>query len=132
MWECKWSREKKNNAAIVQWFRENPWAENPPLSRLIPREAVRGGHSESYNFLWEKNAEEEFIYADVISQYPDLALSKSFPVGNFEVIIGNDLNELEHSGGQLSWKGSEINGLIFLSVEAVSYTHLTLPTIYSV
>ena len=85
---------------------------------MIPREAVRGGHSESYNFLWEKNAEEEFIYADVISQYPDLALSKSFPVGNFEVIIGNDLNELEHSGGQLSWKGSEINGLIFLSVEA--------------
>ena len=120
MWECQWSEKKKNNPAIVQWFQENPWAENPPLRRLIPREAMRGGHAEVYHFFWEKkeNPHEELIYADIISQYPDIALTEHFPVGDFDVIIGDDLKDLELSEGHLSWRGSKLNGLIFLSIEA--------------
>jgi len=120
MWECEWARLKKNNPDIAQWFQDHPWADQPPLTRLIPREALRGGHAESYRFFWDRkdHPDEELIYADLISQYPDIALSESFPVGKFDVIIGEDLNSLDYSDGHLSWREADVNGLVFLSIEA--------------
>ena len=118
LWECDWNQqltldEKKD------FFKIRPWAFNPPLHRLIARDAVRGGHSETYNFLWTKDLQpgEEFIYLDVISQYPDIAMSESFPVGDFEVLIGDGLKNVSATH-PLTVNGKEIYGLIFLLIEA--------------
>ena len=81
---------------VKEWFDMHPWAKDPPLHRLIPREAVRGGTSETYNFLWSKtrNPDETLVYADVTSQYPDIALNHDFPIEKYEVLIGTELKEI--------------------------------------
>ena len=118
LWECKWNEDMTTDEK-KDFFNTRPWAINPPLHRLIARDAVRGGHSETYNFIWTKdqNPGEEFIYLDVISQYPDIALSEKFPVGDFKVLIGETLKNVSVSH-PLTLDGKELYGLIFLLIEA--------------
>ena len=118
LWECNWNQQLTQDDKKA-FFNTRPWAFDPPLHRLIARDAVRGGHSETYNFIWSKNLNpgEEFIYLDIISQYPDIAMSESLPVGDFEVLIGDGLKNLSVSH-PLSVNGREIYGLIFLLIEA--------------
>ena len=118
-WECEWKKDLKEKD-VKEWFDKNPCAKDPPLNRLIPRDAVRGGTSETYNFLWSKirNPDETLVYADVTSQYPDIALKYDFPIGNFEVIIGKELKEIVVSEDTLVFRNQQLYGLIFLSIEA--------------
>ena len=118
-WECQWHQDMKKQE-VTEWFDNHPWAKDPPLNRLIPREAVRGGSSETYNFLWSKkrNLGETLVYADVISQYPAIALSHEFPIGNFEVIIGPKLKDILVSSNELMYAGNKLYGLVMLSIEA--------------
>ena len=119
LWECQW-KEMMKEPKMIAWFNLRPWALKPPLHRLIPRDAVRGGHSETYNFVWKKesNLGEEFVYLDVISQYPDIALSESFPIGDFTVLIGKNLKYLNVDGPIIGMNGKPITGLIFALIEA--------------
>ena len=57
------------------------------------------------------------MYLDVISQYPDVAMTESFPVGNFEVLLGDGLKYLSLSSS-LKVNNKEVYGLIFLLIEA--------------
>ena len=57
------------------------------------------------------------MYLDVISQYPDVAMTESFPVGNFEVLLGDGLKYLSLSS-PLKVNNKEVYGLIFLLIEA--------------
>ena len=118
-WECEWKKDMKTEEVKI-WFDNHPCAKDPPLHRLIPREAVRGGTSETYNFLWSKkrNPDETLVYADVTSQYPGIALKHEFPIENFEVIIGKDLKEIVVTEDSLLFRNQELYGLIFLSIEA--------------
>ena len=57
------------------------------------------------------------MYLDVISQYPDVAVTESFPVGNFEVFVGDGLKYLSLSS-PLKVNNKEVYGLIFVLIEA--------------
>ena len=118
-WECEWKRDMKQEQ-VKEWFDKHPWAKDPPLHRLIPRDAVRGGTSETYNFLWSKkrNPDETLVYADVTSQYPDIALKHDFPIEKFQVLIGNELKEIMVHNHTLMFQNKELYGLILLTIEA--------------
>ena len=120
VWECEWKARKEKDLDLKKWFEVNPVAMDPPTCRLIPRQASRGGHSEAYSFYWTRqdHPDEQFIYADIISQYPDIALTKNFPTGSCQVIIGKKLEDLKLEGAEIKWNDKKLNGLIFLSIEA--------------
>ena len=87
-----WTEKKKVDPDVRSFFAENEFSKNPPLHRLIPREAVRGGLSEAYDFLWssEKNPDENFHYVDMVSQYPFHSIRQKYPVGDFQVTFAQN------------------------------------------
>jgi hypothetical protein len=119
-YECLWEKEKEENPEVKRFFEANGWALQAPTKRLIPRDAVRGGMSETYGFHWTKedNLGESFFLADKISQYPSLALSKAFPLGSFDVLVGRDLDHVSIQNNELKYKGEEINGLVMVTMDA--------------
>ena len=118
-WDCQWAREKEENEEVKRFFEENPWALKAPVNRLVPRDSVRGGMSETYNFHWKKeeNLGEHFFIADLTSQYPSLALSKTFPLGSFDVLVGRDLDDVSFENNVMKHKGEDINGLVMVTID---------------
>ncbi len=86
-WECLWQHKKKTNPDVKIFLQT--FYKEPPLSRLDPNFAVRGGLNEVFRCRWKKLCSNDiFLYADLISSYPFFA-AEMLPVGEYEVMISN-------------------------------------------
>lgn len=96
--ECDWIRQKKDSkGSDCLLTRICADLKNDPLFRLIPRVAMRGGLLDVYNLKWKESdfPDETFYYMDINSLYPFVAMTEKYPVGEYEVIIGNELEKVE-------------------------------------
>jgi len=104
VYECQWQSFKKtdNNYFIYKLVTDLK-SEKRPLHRLIPRSTVRAGLSDVYYLRWQKEdfPNEQFFYSDVQGLYSCAAINYPYPVGKYEIFIGNDLAKdiIFHSDG---------------------------------
>jgi hypothetical protein len=87
IWECEWACLKKNDENV-----RDVCSQIHVKSRLSPREAFRGGRTETARMLWDVNSSQYGIgvgYCDVVSLYPTVNLNDEYPVGHPEIITNN-------------------------------------------
>lgn len=102
MWECRWEQLKnvdpstlRHNKGQQRWakrvqrFMKKHYDKRRPPHRLFAREAVRGGKTETYEFLWQRNIRRstKLYYDDYNSLYPSIAVKGKFPCGPLECLI---------------------------------------------
>jgi len=120
VYECEWRKFKKTK----QWIEFKKFEEkkiNRPLTRLIPRVAMRSGLLDIYKLRWlqSENPKETFKIADVNGLYAFIAMTKSFPVGKCQTIIGSELGQVHVKENQLYFKSDRLDsGCIHCSVLA--------------
>lgn len=94
MYECTWQQFKKENKVLIAEFwkrcRLDP---KRPLSRLVPRCAVRSGLNELYKLKCEATETNHLYYIDANSLYSFIARDMDFPLGEYEVILEKDLQQ---------------------------------------
>lgn len=92
MWECRWKEFKQTNQALIDeiWRRSNL---DPlrPLNRLTPRVAVRGGFLELYRLSYEADDQNNIYFYDANSMYSTVARDTLFPIGDYEIILEQQL-----------------------------------------
>ncbi len=81
VWECQWRERKQTDKTIKEFLK---LFIEPPLHRLDPEMAVRGGLNETFACRWLINKFEKFQYGDINSSYPFHAMG-FLPVGDFKV-----------------------------------------------
>ena len=88
--ECQWKKEQEDFEYQIFYLNGDVATYNRPTHRLIPRACVRGGLLDVYHLRWKKSLFEDeiFKYSDVNSLYPFCAINFPFPVGQYEIIIG--------------------------------------------
>jgi len=92
MWECKWNQFKKENPLYMEEiWRRSQLDPQRPLNRLTPRAAVRGGFLELYRLSYEANESQDILYYDANSMYSTVARDTLFPIGDYQIILEQDL-----------------------------------------
>lgn len=94
MFECTWQEFKRKNKVILNEF----WISSKldpkrPLSRLVPRCAIRSGFNELYQLQCEATENKAIYYFDCNSLYSYIARDMNFPIGEYQVILENDLKQ---------------------------------------
>lgn len=94
MWECNWKQFKSENQDLVNevWSRSklDPLR---PLYRLIPRVSIRGGFLEVYRLSYQADDNNTLHFYDCNSMYSYIAAETFFPIGDYEIILENDLQQ---------------------------------------
>jgi hypothetical protein len=118
VWECQYLKEKANNLDLKKFLSSEFCSR--PLQRLRPRTAVRGSFTECFALKWlqTENPNETFYCIDFNGMYSHIALESKFAVGRYEVLIGNDLNQIVLKNNQFFYKQSNISmvGVMMVSI----------------
>jgi len=77
--------------------------------------------------LAEAGPEDEIVFLDIVSHYANVAMSHSFPVGPYEIIIGQDVKKIlfDDNKGKFFYGKEEIFGLI--QAKVIPPTDLLIP-----
>jgi hypothetical protein len=121
VYECNWKKFKKSSKKWLEFKKTEEKKLNRPLTRLIPRVAMRSGLLDIYKLRWLKseNPNETFKIADVNGLYAHIAMTKPFPVGKCHTIIGSELSDVQVRGNQLYFKNLPLeSGCIHCTVMA--------------
>ena len=86
------------------------------LTRLKPRDTVRGAFSDVYALKWQKKENEIFYCLDVNGLYSYCAMKFPFMTGHFKVLIGNDLRDLQILNNKFFYKTQSVMGSILLKI----------------
>lgn len=115
MWECEWMALKKREDNIRKMLCEWYILHGRPQSRLVIRQALRGGRVETFSLLFNKKdfPKRRLIYIDQNSLYPTVAIKNSFPVGKGKVYLDKQLEQFEITSEGMRHKKS---GLIQLGI----------------
>lgn len=54
----------------------------------------RGGRCELFSGFCEANEDFDILHLDIVSSYPSEALRNVYPTGEFEILIGKELDEV--------------------------------------
>lgn len=94
MFECTWQQFKKENKLLVaEFWKRSKLDPKRPLSRLVPRCAIRSGFNELYQLQCEATESQKLHYIDCNSLYSFIARDMEFPVGEYQVILEKDLQQ---------------------------------------
>jgi hypothetical protein len=94
MFECTWQQFKNEHKLLIKEF----WAQSKldpkrPLTRLVPRAALRSGFNELYQLKCEATSTKKLYYYDCNSLYSFIARDMEFPLGEYEVALEQDLQK---------------------------------------
>lgn len=120
VYECEWLKHKKSKKWL-EFVSTNALNLDRPLTRLVPRTAMRSGLLEIYNLRWQKceNIGETFKVADINGLYASVCMSKAFPVGKPIILIGSELEHVSIQEKQLFYKNQALeSGCIHCTVAA--------------
>ena len=94
MWECIYLRERNSNPRLKNFLSNNFIPR--PLYRLRPRTATRSSFTECFALKWLKsqNPNENFHCIDFNGMYSYVAMTSKFAIGDYKVIVGNDLRKI--------------------------------------
>lgn len=123
---CDFKKELENPSSSTKNFLKFYAKKSRPKKRLNPRHSLRGGRTEVFCPQYEVGPDEEIIHLDINSSYPFQAFNE-FPVGEYSVIIGDDLNKVAYNWISKKYciKGDEVFGLVHCKV--IAPKNLTLP-----
>ena len=136
-WSCDWQEKKKNE---LKDFISS--LSLPPRYRLIPRDGVRGGRTDTFSTIKDASETEQIFYKDASNKkllgtylpnllkrflyftdslYPYCALKNSYVLGTPEVIIGHRLKDFKWGENALFLKDAngklcEVEGLLLVRV----------------
>ena len=115
VWECKFRETRKSEH--FKFFYDNFYIPHP-LSRLRPRDSVRGALSDVYALKWTKKLfpNETFYCLDVNGLYSYCAVNFPFMIQKYDILIGNDLKNLELRENTFFYKNSRVLGSVLLTI----------------
>jgi len=118
-WECQFKSVKQTPE--FKQFYANHFIPHP-LSRLRPRDAVRGALSDVYALKWSKKMfpDEKFYCIDVNGLYSYCAVKYPYMIGKYIVLIGHDLSKLNLKNNLFFYENKHVMGSILLTFEAPS------------
>ena len=104
IWECQYLEQRKHSLELKS-FLSNIFKVRP-LYRLRPRTAVRGSFTECFALKWLKteNLNETFHCLDVNGMYSYIGLTSKFGIGQYEIIVGNELKNITFKNGLYFYK----------------------------
>lgn len=107
MWECKWNLFKSQNPFVMeQIWQRSGLDPKRPLTRLAPRVALRGGFLELYKLSYQANDSKDILFYDANSMYSTIAKDTLFPLGDYQVILEQDLlTSIEIKDNEIFYKG---------------------------
>ena len=127
-WEC-FIRKILFKNKDYQIFKES--FKKHPLQRLIPRTLCKGGFIQTFALTWNKKQfpNENFYCCDVNGLYSHAAMSESYNIGKFQVLIGKDLTEITLFENKFYYKGKKLYGTIQATI--LPPKHLYFPFLIS-
>ena len=129
MKECEWKKEKQEVFYDI-FLKDAPFfIQNRPRNRLIPRICIRSGFLETYILRWQQTdfPDENFYHSDCNGLYAYISLTNKFPVGKYEVLLANDLQDnITFKAGQHFYKDQPLSGSA-AHVRILAPTHLKKP-----
>jgi hypothetical protein len=98
-----------NSEEALKEFLEKPLR---TFQGLIPRECNKGCINELFSFYWVQSGTEVFEALDAVSFYTSQALSKEFPVNNYDFFSESDipLDKVECVSGKFFFNNKQILG----------------------
>lgn len=94
MWECDWHKFKTENKEMMEEiWRRTKLDPLRPLYRLAPRVSVRGGFLELYRLSYEASENNEIFFYDCNAMYSYIARDTLFPIGDYEIILEQELQK---------------------------------------
>lgn len=112
VYEC----QMKQNLEFQNFLKNHYiWA---PITRLVPRDAFKGGYFDTYRLKWSKQEDENenLFYYDINGLYSFVAIKNKFMVGKYEILIGKSINNLKIIDNKFFLNGKHILGAIFLTI----------------
>ena len=125
MWECQWEALKRSDNEVKTFLAETLYSRGRrPVERLRLRTGLRGGRTESFRLRFDESRIEggsrKMYYVDKNSLYPTVAVTKEFPVGPVDVMIGARLDSLAEfrpgSGFFDKTTGEKLEGVVQATV----------------
>lgn len=115
-WECNF-REKMKSDPEMKYFFDHHYI-NHPLSRLAPRDTMRGPFVDTYHLKWSKIKfpDETFFAADINGLYSYCAINYPFMIGKYKVIMGKELINVKVKENHFYFNEKRIMGSILLSI----------------
>ena len=108
MFECTWNQFKKEHKELLETFwRHSKLDPKRPLSRLVPRAAIRGGFTEVYRLSYEAHLDQKIHYLDCNSLYPSISKDLLFPLGEYQIILEEELQKKLHIVNNKFWFDNE-------------------------
>jgi len=119
VWECAFKEIKKTEQ--FKNFYKSHFIPHP-LTRLKPRDTIRGGLSETFALKWSKTTfpNEKFYCLDYNGLFSYAATFYDFPIDKYKVVIGKDLQNISIRNNLFYYYDNHVTGSIMLTVLAPS------------
>jgi len=116
IWECQIKLLKATDKEY-QAFLKNHYVK-VPLERLIPRNCYRGSYNDVYELKWisQDHPDESLYFCDINGLYSEVAVTNAFPIGKYEVLIGESLEKLVVIENKFYYDSKRVSGAILLSI----------------
>ena len=112
-WECNFLKKLKSGEGKM--FIDHNFIPHC-LNRLKPRDTVRGAFSDVYALKWQKKENEVFYCLDINGLYSYCAIKFPYMTGQFKVLIGNSLRDLQILNEKFYYKAESVMGSILLKI----------------
>ncbi len=120
-YSCQWQEMKRKDPDVRKFMAT--YIERPK-QRLCPRISVRGGISEVYRHSFTAAAEPNKVMEsyDVCSLYPYIAMTADLPVGPYQILIGEQLDQVQISStGEFYFGRQQIHGFLQAIISCPTY-----------
>ena len=114
-WECEFAKIKQTLPFLKFKFSGQSFH---PYVRLRPRTTIKGGYNQVYRFNWckEDNPNESFFCLDINGLYSFCAINFPTNVGKYDILIGNELDDITYQNNKIFYKGKKIFGAIQVTI----------------
>lgn len=114
-WECFFNHKLKQTQKYLA-FRET--FKKRPLERLIPRSLCKGGFVQPFALSWSQSQfpNETFYCCDINGLYSHVAISESYNVGKYEVLIGKSLTKIKVKNEKFFIEGRKLYGTMQVTI----------------
>jgi len=114
-WECFYKKCISKTTLHDSFMKD---FKSHPLKRLTPRDCSLGGLLQSFAYLWNQKefSSETFYCCDINGLYSHVAMSESYNVGKYEVILGKQLKQVAIKSNKFYYGKKKLFGTALVTI----------------
>lgn len=117
--QCEWGQLKQTDPDIVLFMRRYQMKfQDIPLTRLNLRESMHGGVCFVSKYFWSlaEHPKETFYNEDINSSYAFVAMSNSYPTGEFSIVSSWRVNDITTKNNVFLYKNAPFQGVVMCRI----------------